>query len=282
MEGYFRCVKGCTLCCPGGIDLSGAKKEMPISFYTTIGDVFRSYKYNNSEKKSFSEVFKEQFRLVIHTPLNRYFNEEEKKLEAEGWIVVNLPPHDLFTILPSPRDPCYNLNSDGCRVHNSHVKYLTCALQPQETLQRVEKFRFKPSKDWKDLFICAYEKKLSSAEADKIKALKNIFEREEKITEKIFPKVTINGMSNMNKNGPVLILERMSIDLVGDEAESAEFKEIISKLEAKILKTMRDFDDEKNRWWQEDVLDTTESYFEETLVKTNIMPVCDSYVKDKD
>jgi hypothetical protein len=52
MKDYFNCKNGCTGCCPGGLYTDKKGKNELLRVTLTIGDVYRTFKYNNPNKKT--------------------------------------------------------------------------------------------------------------------------------------------------------------------------------------------------------------------------------------
>ncbi len=243
MAKYFRCQSGCTWCCPGGTRQEKEGDTFPLYVYAyevepvvtlTIGDVYRSFKFNNPEGKKFYEIFQEQFRLISMPPLQvetKELKEAERKLKEKGFTFITNPNPPRPHLVPSPKNPCYNLDDHGCKLHGSPAKYTVCRMQPEANL--MQKRRELTKEDY-IIFPCIRDRRLSTEQEKRTKELQAALIREEKITEKIFPVIIIEGITRKSKILP---------------KEEEEDKKTLEEE----MKKMEPFNEQRNRWWESEI-----------------------------
>jgi hypothetical protein len=242
MKEYFRCKKGCISCCPGGRETGGGRGRdvggdkssyegnggRVAIVYATIGDIYRSFKFNNPEQKKFSDLFAERFEFCLSRPAG-----ELELVEENGKEAIRASPKDLFSIMPISKTPCFNLDKNGCKVHGTISKYLTCVVQPEGYLLSEQTSYGGLEEEKHNVFPCLKGKILDPREESKIRSLNNILTRELEITAELFPYITIAGRDNTK---PILFEDLKNTS----EAE---------KLKGELKDIMVSFDKEGNREW---------------------------------
>ncbi|MFH1211025.1 MAG: hypothetical protein V1645_03850 [archaeon] len=240
MKDYFRCEKGCTGCCPGGSYTDKKGKNELLRVTLTIGDVYRTFKYNNLNKKNFYNLFTEKFKLIAIPPLTVSKEELEmvgERLQDAGLTaIVSNDPKDQH-LVPAPKTPCPNLRQ-GCEVHNTPAQYIICAMQPEKSIINEETIEL--AKENYEIFPCIKGKRLHRKERNRIINLKSILNREEQISTKMLPVIITTD-------------EKRTYSIEGLKGETQEIKEAARRI-------MEPFNEEKNRWWQEEVEMLTRIY----------------------
>ena len=214
MANYFRCKKSCSShCCP-----DGGKPKLAVG--ATLGDIYRTYKFNNPENKAFSEITAEQFTFYACQPIDKHI---ESILEGKS-----PKPRNVFIITPVAKNKCTYFKN-GCEAHNTILKYLVCTISPE--CQSI-------INDVSPMFHdCLYGKSLSQSTIKKVKSLAEICMREAKITAEVFPKIKLRAG------------DFMAIAL--SAFESCGFPEQIDE-------TLKSFDREMP--WENDIKETTRQY----------------------
>jgi len=230
---YFQCKRGCVYCCPGfPIQETGSLPFRVIDL--TIGDVDRTFKYNNPDRLSFSELFEARFDFYYRKG-SRRLSEAEQSLADMGVKVFS--KFDTFYVSPISKGQCSNLLEDGCRAHNTISKYLACITRPEGYLLDgpIPETDYVDSDLW-EMFMCTQEKVIKPEEEAKIRALLPIFDTEREITIDLFPKI---GM-------PVGETDCWIGELNGHEELRDELMEIV-----------KSFDIPENRVWEVRINETT-------------------------
>ena len=240
MKDYFRCGKGCTGCCPGGYYTDKKGKNELLRVTLTIGDVYRTFKHNNPNKKNFYNLFTEKFKLIAIPPLTVSKEElgmvEERLQDAGLTAIVSNDPKDQH-LVPAPKTPCTNLRQ-GCEVHNTPAQYIICTMQPEKSLMNA-KIRELTKEDY-EIFPCIKGKKLHRKEKERIINLKSILNREEQISTKMLPVIITTD-------------EKITYPIEWFQGETGEIKEAARRI-------MEPFNQEKNRWWEEEIEMLTRIY----------------------
>ena len=173
MDEFFSCEKGCRNCCPGGNKLG--RRIIPS---LTMGDVCRSYWYNNQGNMGFFDFFQGNFDWIIHLG---------KTKEAP------------FLVLPTTKLPCSYLFEGGCKVHGTVCKFIVCVTSPEAHLPEINKGRAGENIP----FDCARGKIVNPAVAMDFVELGRIYWREAQITQDF---LTPLGLAD-NVNGQTVVNE---------------------------------------------------------------------------
>jgi hypothetical protein len=240
MKDYFRCEKGCTGCCPGGHYKDKKGKNELLRATLTIGDVYRTFKHNNPNKKEFYNIFTEKFKLIAIPPLTVSKEElgmvEERLQDAGLTFLISNDPKDQH-LVPAPKTPCPNLRQ-GCEAHNTPAQYIICAMQPEKSIINAD-IRELTKEDY-EIFPCIKGKKLHRKEKSRIINLKSILNSEEQISTKMLPVIITTD-------------KKRTYSIEGLKGETQEIKETARRI-------MEPFNEEKNRWWEEEIETLTRVY----------------------
>jgi hypothetical protein len=248
MASYFECTTGCTNCCPREL----RKDEHNIYVNATLGDVYRAFVFDNPDKKSFSEVFRQQFGFGATRPTDTKAPELDKELMKLVYRVIPIFSNDTFVLAPTAKYPCHNLTATGCRSHDKITKYLCCACSPEsklmddDTEHDLEKWGY-----IMEIFPCLINCTLDRNQRKRTMSLSKLHDDEIRLTHRIFPHMRVSEMDNSN---PVYL---------GDIEDDSS---------GEMLKTVQSLDDSANRSWEPEVIESTIKYAKIMGIKLNAFP----------
>jgi len=251
-SAFFACAKGCTGCCPGGTYTIEASRfpSYYSKVHSTIGDLWRAYKFHNPEGRPFSEIALSDYQYYGVSPFDVKATMDEMHADVafDARLSDNLDPlrpyaMELFIFEPHAKTPCHLLYDDGCKGHGSVVKNIECAHEPEGFLLYVKGWN-PGERNEPPLVPCVWDVNLDPADYARIEKLERIDALERSFARSIFPIRQMWGNSNWKKFLPL------------EDVRDGVREEIQQKLTA----TLTSYDDPANRFWEGKIMETTRGY----------------------